>query len=638
MATLPASRQSQRHSSPDLAHITENSTENLQHHHNNLCHVHGPCPEQSYSHSLRSPLTPVKDQLESPSTPTGGELRVPNQNYSTSTAIPIRPSASLLSRSNSFEFSPSSVTSSPGMEHIPRMTPLPSPLVHGGSPGPWHRMRSRSASRPTSRSSLSIFNSGESVFVTSSGEPLSQALAVQSQRKVYQGLAAAAPQNSTVHTHGEVSLEVPGAGTNAATRQAAAQKGEPGVAGLGIADAEIGMKREECLAKPARHRATSVESTTESTPSPAGAVSLSSSSSVSSTDTAPTTVSEDKDARIVRKARLADFEAYTVPGNDIKRWRGIRLLGQGTFSKVMLATSEDNSNHHLDRLHHDEEASEEDRDKGYDPRYLVAVKIVENSAAGGASRDRVESSLKRELDILKTVDHPSLVQLKAFSIQPARALLVLSYSSGHRELLSPPLIRRLFAELVGAVRYLHTNGIVHRDVKLENVLMNLTPTQISHLPHRPFDHPHPLITLTDLGLSRRVEFDTDPMLTTRCGSEDYASPELLMGQPYDGRQTDAWALGVLLYALLEGRLPFDPLPGAGNKMRSRTAHRIARCEWKWLKLADEESYDMELQGGKEIVNGLLKRANRRIGLKEVEADVWVSEAIEGEIRRIDEDV
>lgn len=169
--------------------------------------------------------------------------------------------------------------------------------------------------------------------------------------------------------------------------------------------------------------------------------------------------------------------------------------------------------------------------------------------------------------------------------------------------------------------------------------MNLTPSQISNLTNHPFEHPHPLITLTDLGLSKRVDFASDPILTTRCGSEDYASPELLMGQPYDGRQTDAWALGVLLYALLEGRLPFDPLPGAGNKMRSRTAHRIARCEWKWLILNGEEvTYDLELQGGKEIVNGLLKRVNKRVGLDKVKEDAWVKEAIEVELKRIDESI
>ena len=167
--------------------------------------------------------------------------------------------------------------------------------------------------------------------------------------------------------------------------------------------------------------------------------------------------------------------------------------------------------------------------------------------------------------------------------------------------------------------------------------MNITPTQVARLPNPPYNYPHPLITLTDMGLSRRVNFGTDPPLTTRCGSEDYASPELLLGQPYDGRETDAWALGVLLYALLEGRLPFDPLPGAGNRSRTRAAHRIARCEWKWVNLANGTEYDPELEGGKDIVQGLLRRVSTgRRRLDEVEREEWVTGAIGVELRRVED--
>ena len=121
-----------------------------------------------------------------------------------------------------------------------------------------------------------------------------------------------------------------------------------------------------------------------------------------------------------------------------------------------------------------------------------------------------------------------------------------------------------------------------------------------------------------------------------------------MGMPYDGRLTDAWALGVLLYALLEGRLPFDPPPGSSEmKMRSKTAHRIARCEWKWIKLAPKEpaggeangtttGYDERLEGGKRIVSGLLKRSLRRWRLDAVEADEWVKNAITVPIKETEE--
>jgi serine/threonine protein kinase len=65
----------------------------------------------------------------------------------------------------------------------------------------------------------------------------------------------------------------------------------------------------------------------------------------------------------------------------------------------------------------------------------------------------------------------------------------------------------------------------------------------------------PFVKLTDFGLSRFID-PAQPVLETRCGSEEYAAPELILGRAYDGRQTDSWALGVVLYALACGHLPF----------------------------------------------------------------------------------
>ena len=103
-----------------------------------------------------------------------------------------------------------------------------------------------------------------------------------------------------------------------------------------------------------------------------------------------------------------------------------------------------------------------------------------------------------------------------------------------------------------------------------------------------------------------------------------------MGQEYDGRAIDAWALGVLLYALMEGRLPFDPIPGA--RRQSPTSHRIARCEWGWVKWADGEGeWDVvngkDLEGARHIVEGLLARPRSRWPLKKVGASSWVAGGI-----------
>lgn len=168
-----------------------------------------------------------------------------------------------------------------------------------------------------------------------------------------------------------------------------------------------------------------------------------------------------------------------------------------------------------------------------------------------------------------------------------------------------------------------------------DVLVNLPPDELS----KPTDwatYPYSVITLTDLGLSRRVA--DDEKLTTRCGSDDYAAPEVIMGQAYDGRAVDAWSLGVLVYALLEARLPFDPNPAMseGHRMRSRTSHRIARVEWCWVEYAgedgdheaDEKKFEREgLLGAMHITEGLLKRARSRWSVDKVGQHPWIKDAI-----------
>ncbi|KAK5949710.1 hypothetical protein OHC33_009307 [Knufia fluminis] len=361
-----------------------------------------------------------------------------------------------------------------------------------------------------------------------------------------------------------------------------------------------------------------------------------------------------EDEPVSKRPKVEVFTAKSISKGHLRAYEPLKQLGQGTFSKVFLAV----------RLVVDRKESVDYRQESTNmagvrarSRRLVAVKVVQPGPAGGADAERIEVSLKREVELMKVIQHPSIVHLKAFGTDPdGRALLVMNFcpggdlfevASNQTEILTPPLIRRIFTELVSAVRYLHQKYIVHRDIKLENVLLNI-PVQVhSDVPDwQTLDRA--VVTLTDLGLSRMIPPPPEsPLLETRCGSEDYAAPEILMGQPYDGRQTDAWALGVLLYALMEGRLPFDALPGIRGDpavLKARTPHRIARCEWGWVRYGDEDNeWDPEkgkqLDGAQKCVEGLLKRSTRRIPLTEIRDWPWVRDGIQvdGGLRWVEEE-
>ncbi|KAI1366543.1 kinase-like protein [Xylaria arbuscula] len=504
----------------------------------------------------------------------------------------------------------SSACPSPVISAMGDVTPLPSPLLSSDSPGPWRRLVSPIPSRELTVPTIM----SDSVFVTKSGESVATALENQNKRKVYAGLQVghAAEHSSGKHEHTRnrsISEYIPDH-KGIPKRQNTVANGK---AGERNREDPAGLRREPRLSEA---RGLALPATPPTPP--------------------PSESSLSNDNSGLKRSAHEFFEARGRKDQKLRRWRGIQDLGEGTFSRVVLATNK------VER-----DAEKEDKSQ-LDRKTLVAIKICEHGPKGGASEDRIEMSLKRELDIMQSIDHPSLVHLKAWSIEPTRALLVLNYSPGgdlfdvasqYRDSLKAPILRRIFSEIVGAVGYLHERRIVHRDIKLENVLVNIPPAELISPTQDWTAYPYPVITLTDLGLSRRVA--DDEKLETRCGSDDYAAPEVILGQSYDGRATDAWSLGVLLYALIESRLPFDPPPGANDyqRMRSRTSHRIARVEWSWVKYVGEDGdHDANialfekdgLKGAMEITEGLLRRARSRWPLKQVIEHEWVREAIKAD--------
>ncbi|CDO92323.1 unnamed protein product [Kluyveromyces dobzhanskii CBS 2104] len=321
-------------------------------------------------------------------------------------------------------------------------------------------------------------------------------------------------------------------------------------------------------------------------------------------------------------------------------WRKIKEIGSGNFSTVYLY-----------------ECIDRNLDAGLNPELRhVAVKsikypqelLMSSSPSSPKYKEllsRVESSLKRELTTLISLNHPCIVKLFAINdtsfitesnpLYGRRKLstlprcdMIMSYCPGGDlfELASKSkipdwLFPRIIAELSVAIKFLHENLVIHRDVKLENVLLKYTLDDMLKLrqDERLYNSTN-LVELADFGLCKKIT--ADEMCTTRCGSEDYVSPEILLGLPYDGRISDAWAFGVIMYALLEDRLPFDPLPGQNSRRTRSIAHRIARCDWKWLKMAEVD------HPAKEIVNNALVRKSERWNMTQICNSPYIKSVID----------
>ncbi|XP_053655526.1 serine/threonine-protein kinase SIK3 isoform X3 [Cherax quadricarinatus] len=173
----------------------------------------------------------------------------------------------------------------------------------------------------------------------------------------------------------------------------------------------------------------------------------------------------------------------------------------------------------------------------------VAIKIIDKTKIDA---DNLRKIL-REIEILKKLRHPYIIRLYQVMETERMIYLVTEYAScgelfdyvaTHGKMREREA-RTKFMQIVAALRYCHKRGIVHRDLKAENLLLDKDLN----------------IKLADFGFSNF--YTPGELLSTWCGSPPYAAPELFEGKEYDGPKADVWSLGVILYVLVCGYLPFD---------------------------------------------------------------------------------
>ncbi|XP_049322536.1 MAP/microtubule affinity-regulating kinase 4 isoform X2 [Astyanax mexicanus] len=262
----------------------------------------------------------------------------------------------------------------------------------------------------------------------------------------------------------------------------------------------------------------------------------------------------------------------------IGNYRLLKTIGKGNFAKVKLAR------HVLTGRE-------------------VAIKIIDKTQLNPTSLQK----LFREVRIMKALRHPNIVQLFEVIETEKTLYLVMEYASGGEVfdyLVSHGRMKEIearakFRQIVSAVHYCHQKNIVHRDLKAENLLLDADAN----------------IKIADFGFSN--EFTLGNKLDTFCGSPPYAAPELFQGKKYDGPEVDIWSLGVILYTLVSGSLPFD-----GQNLKE-LRERVLRGKYR---VPFYMSTDCE---------GILRKflvlnPSKRCTLEQVMKDKWMNSGFDGE--------
>ncbi|PWN29491.1 Pkinase-domain-containing protein [Jaminaea rosea] len=222
---------------------------------------------------------------------------------------------------------------------------------------------------------------------------------------------------------------------------------------------------------------------------------------------------------------------YKDPPN-IGPWQLGKLIGQGASGRVRLAQHAQTGQQAAVKIV---------------PRQLLASSRM-SLGEMSQKQDKLTLGIEREIVIMKLIEHPNLLGLWDVYETSKELFLVMEYVAGGelfdhlvaKGRLRPHEARAYFRQIIFGVDYCHRFNICHRDLKPENLLL---------------DGSKRVVKVADFGMAALQPVER--MLETSCGSPHYASPEIVSGKSYKGSASDIWSCGIILFALLCGRLPFD---------------------------------------------------------------------------------
>jgi len=240
---------------------------------------------------------------------------------------------------------------------------------------------------------------------------------------------------------------------------------------------------------------------------------------------------------------------------------------------------------------------------------VIALKIYEKK---NLQQESASLALHREIYVLANLRHPNIMRLYEVIDSRTHVHLVMELCLGKNlyhsvkkrkplQRFSEPEAAHIFRQIISAVAYMHELNVVHRDLKLDNILIN--------------EQNGNEIKIIDFGFATGC--GKDEKLTMQCGTPQYMCPDLAKRQQYHGQAADVWACGVILYILVVGRLPFFA-EYEGDLFR-----KIQNAKYKFPDDNDEEGRAVS-QGVKNLIIRIFnKDASKRATAAQVLEDPWL---------------
>nr|UUZ30954.1 drought tolerant protein [Medicago sativa] len=178
----------------------------------------------------------------------------------------------------------------------------------------------------------------------------------------------------------------------------------------------------------------------------------------------------------------------------------------------------------------------------------VAVKVISKKKL--INNGEFAANIEREISILRRLHHPNIIDLFEVLASKSKIYFVVEFAEAgelyeevaKKEKLTEDHARRYFRQLISAVKHCHSRGVFHRDLKLDNLLLDENDN----------------LKVTDFGLSAvKNQIRPDGLLHTVCGTPSYVAPEILAKKGYEGAKADVWSCGVVLFTVTAGYLPFN---------------------------------------------------------------------------------